>query len=131
MKVEISSGELVDKVTILEIKLEKIGDPVKLPNVSREYDLLKHAMEAAGIAADSDDFKELKAVNLRLWEIEDRIRRKERDQEFDEEFIELARSVYRENDRRFELKRRINEMTGSEIIEEKEYVDYDSPEKQV
>ena len=124
MKVEISNGELVDKVTILEIKLERIEDPTKTANVAREYGLLKDAMESAGIAMDSDDFKELKAINLRLWEIEDRIRAKERAKEFDGEFIELARSVYRENDRRFRIKTLFNQKTGSDLTEEKEYVDY-------
>jgi hypothetical protein len=128
MKVEISNGELADKVTILEIKLEKIKDPAKLGNVRHEYDLLVKAMEVAGLAADSDEFKALKEINLKLWDIEDRIRLKERSREFDDEFVSLARAVYVENDKRFGIKMRINRKTDSKIIEEKEYVDYDSPE---
>ena len=128
MKVEISNGELADKVAILEVKLEKMRDMVKRSNVGHEYDLLRKALEAAGIATDSEEFKALKEVNSRLWDIEDRIRLKERDKEFDDEFIELARAVYLENDKRFEIKRRVNRRTGSQIIEEKEYVDYGNPE---
>jgi hypothetical protein len=129
MQIEISTGELVDKVTILEIKLAKLKDETKVRNVRHEYGLLMEAMEAAGVCADSDVFKELKAVNMKLWDIEDRIRMKEKRKEFDEEFITLARSVYRENDKRFEIKRRINRETGSTILEEKEYVDYDHGNK--
>jgi hypothetical protein len=125
MKIEVSVGEAVDKLSILEIKLERIGDPAKLANLRTEYDLLLEDLGRAGISSDSEDFRDLKAVNQRLWEIEDQIRRKERDGAFDEEFIELARSVYRENDRRFEIKARINRRTGSRLVEEKEYVDYD------
>jgi hypothetical protein len=107
MKIEVSVGEVVDRLSILEIKLERIGDPVKLQNVRAE------------------DFEALKDVNGRLWEIEDLIRKKERAGQFDREFVELARAVYRENDKRFEIKSRINRMTGSKLVEEKEYVDYE------
>jgi len=124
MKVEVSTGELVDKVTILEIKLERITDPRKLDNVRREYDLLTEALAGAGIARESAEFRELKGINVELWEIEDRIRVKERSGEFDAEFVQLARSVYLANDRRSEAKRRINLATGSSLIEEKQHVDY-------
>jgi hypothetical protein len=124
MKIEVSLGEVADKMAILEIKLERIEAPLKLEHIRLEYDLLQKSLEDAGITIDSDDFSGLKAVNTRLWETEDRIRAKERDGEFDEEFIELARSVYTENDKRFAIKSRISRMAGSEILEEKEYVDY-------
>jgi hypothetical protein len=129
MKIEVSVGEAVDRLSILEIKLERVKDPVKLENIRAEYDLLRDTLEKAGIACEDKVFLDLKAVNQNLWDIEDRIRRKERDGEFDEEFISLARSVYRENDRRFELKKLINTETGSDLVEEKEYVDYDRPDR--
>ena len=125
MKIEVSVGEVVDRLSILEIKLERIGDPAKLQNVRAEYDLLLKGLEGAGISRESEDFKALKAVNGRLWEIEDLIRKKERAGQFDREFVELARAVYRENDKRFEIKSRINRMTGSKLVEEKEYIDYE------
>lgn len=124
MKIDISTGELVDKVTILAIKLEKISDPSKVKNIRKEYELLLQPMTDCGIGTDSEEFLALKGVNLKLWEIEDRIRVKEAQKAFDSEFIELARSVYFTNDRRAEIKKRINLATGSELVEEKEYVDY-------
>jgi hypothetical protein len=124
MKIEISVGELVDKVTILSIKLHKIKSAEKLVNVRREYRILRDSMEAAGITTESEVFKDLLSVNLVLWDIEDKIRLKEAEKQFDDEFIELARSVYIQNDQRFELKRKINLSYDSELIEEKEYVDY-------
>jgi len=127
MKIEVSLGEIVDKLSILEIKIEKIKDPAKIENVRLEYDLLLEALERAGMSRESEDFSDLKAVNEKLWEIEDQIRNKERAGQFDDEFVELARSVYRENDRRFGIKTRINRRAGSKLVEEKEYVDYDSP----
>ena len=124
MKIEVSIGELVDKVTILSIKLQQIKNEEKLANIRREYDILAEAMRAAGITTESEEFKQLRAVNLALWDIEDRIRLKEANKEFDGGFIELARSVYIENDRRYELKKQINLSRGSQLIEEKEYVNY-------
>ena len=124
MKIEISVGELVDKVTILSIKLHKIKSAEKLANVRREYQILHESMEASGITTESEVFKDLLSVNLALWDIEDKIRLKEANKQFDDEFIELARSVYIQNDQRFELKRKINLSYDSELIEEKEYVDY-------
>lgn len=124
MKIDISTGELVDKVTILAIKLEKISEPSKLKNIQNEYDLLLPPMKDCGIEPHSEPFLALKEVNLKLWEIEDRIRIKESMKAFDDEFVELARSVYFINDERAEIKKRINLATGSELVEEKEYVDY-------
>ena len=124
MKIDISTGELVDKVSILAIKLEKISDTSKVNNIRKEYELLLKPMTDCGIGTDSDEFLALKDVNLKLWEIEDRIRIKEAGKAFDGEFIELARSVYFTNDERAEIKKRINLATGSELVEEKQYVDY-------
>ncbi len=124
MKIEVSIGEVVDKVTILEIKTEKFKDPKKLKNVKKEYDILKKAMEKEGITTASDEFKRLKAVNLKLWNIEDNIRIEESKQQFGETFIKLARSVYFENDERAAIKKKINLKYGSDLVEEKEYVDY-------
>ena len=126
MKIDISIGELVDKVTILSIKLEKISNPEKRKNIQNEYDKLIKPMENCGITIDSDEFSQLKNVNLKLWDIEDQIRIKEADKAFDAEFIELARSVYFINDDRAEIKKRINLAYNSDLVEEKEYVDYKS-----
>ncbi len=124
MKVDIATGELVDKITILSIKLEKIKDKEKLNNIQKEYDILNASMATIGITPSSDEFSRLKAINLELWEIEDKIRIKEANKEFDDDFIQLARSVYFTNDKRSEIKREINIKYGSDIIEEKEYVEY-------
>ena len=124
MKIEVSNGELVDKVSILSIKLENIKDKNKLTNIKKEYDLLLQKMELLKINIDSEEFKELQSVNRELWKIEDKIRIKEAKQEFDDEFIQLARSVYFKNDVRFEIKRKINAQTNSLLAEEKEYVKY-------
>ncbi|KAA3617125.1 MAG: hypothetical protein D8M58_03970 [Calditrichaeota bacterium] len=126
MKIEISIGELVDKVSILSIKLKKVKNEAKLKNIRKEYDLLKISMEECGIAIDSDEFLRLEEVNLRLWDIEDRIRIEESNQQFGDEFIKLARSVYFENDVRADIKKEINVKFGSDLVEEKEYVDYKS-----
>ena len=124
MKIDISVGELVDKVTILSIKLEKIFNPEKLKNIQNEYEKLIKPMQDCGIAIDSEDFRQLKNVNLKLWNIEDQIRIKEAGKAFDAEFIELARSVYFTNDDRADIKKRINLAYNSDLVEEKEYVDY-------
>lgn len=124
MKIEVSTGELVDKVSILAIKLEKFEDEEKKANVRKEYELLAAAMKSAGISPDSAEFIALKEVNLKLWHIEDDIRSKESRKEFGGEFIELARSVYMTNDVRARLKREINLRHKSRLIEEKEYADY-------
>lgn len=124
MKIDISIGELVDKVSILSIKLRKIKDEQKLNNIRKEMALLKAPMEECGVKIDSSEFLKLEEVNLCLWDIEDKIRVKEANQAFDKEFISLARSVYFENDKRAAIKKEINLKFGSELIEEKEYVDY-------
>ncbi len=126
MKIDVSIGELVDKVTILAIKLEKFTNDDKKKNVKREHDILAVPMNELGIDVNSDYYNRLKEINLKLWDIEDRIRIKEKDGEFDEVFIELARSVYFSNDVRAEIKREINLAFGSELIEEKQYTDYQS-----
>ncbi len=123
MKIEVSNGEIIDKLTILEIKLEKIDDPAKRRNIEKEYRLLREA--ASGLLSPDDPlYRELKEVNLRLWEIEDHIRDLERRKDFGDDFIRTARSVYRENDRRAAIKRAINERTGSGLTEEKSYQPY-------
>lgn len=124
--VPIPPGELVDKITILEIKSERIGDRQKLLNVRRELDLLQKTWRESTLAVADvlDQTQRLKSVNERLWDIEDRIRLKESSGAFDAEFIELARSVYRVNDERARVKREINELLGSTLIEEKSYQPY-------
>ena len=124
--VPIAFGELIDKITILEIKSERIRDPKKAANIRNELDLLTQARARIQIAEDlTGPLKlELKRINAMLWDIEDRIRDCERDKNFGPEFIELARSVYRTNDRSAEIKRQINELAGSAIVEEKSYRDY-------
>ena len=124
MKVEISLGELVDKVTILAIKLEKIGDPGKLKNIRKEHGLLHREMVSSGIAETSPEYIRLIEINRKLWEIEDRIREKESAKSFDEEFITLARGVYFNNDDRAAIKREINIRFGSDLVEEKSYTPY-------
>ena len=123
MKIEISNGEIIDKLTILEIKLKKITDEVKLENIRKEYIQLSEI--AAGILDQQDPlYVKLMEVNLKLWEVEDRIRDLERKQEFGRAFVETARMVYFTNDLRARIKRDINKRTGSVIIEEKSYEDY-------
>ena len=122
----VSYGELIDKITILEIKSAQIRDPAKLANVRTELDLL-NATWAAHPASHDDIASEraqLLAVNQALWDIEDHIRVKEKAKAFDAEFIELARSVYFRNDERAAVKRAINEKLGSTLVEEKSYQDY-------
>ena len=124
--VEVSTGEFLDKITILEIKSERIKDPAKLDNVRRELSLLQATWDESPLSGQ--DVSQLKAglkqVNETLWEIEDFIRVKEMERAFDEQFIELARSVYVNNDRRAALKRQLNEATGSTLVEEKDYPNY-------
>ena len=124
MKIEVSIGEIVDKVTILNIKLKKIKNEDKLRNIKKEFDILRSSMEHIGIGIDSAEVKELESINNTLWDIEDRIRIKESKKEFDKDFIELARNVYFNNDKRSEIKRKINLKYCSDLIEEKEYVEY-------
>lgn len=126
--VPVSFGELLDKIAILEIKAERIDDPDKRANVRRELDALNATW--AVHAASAVDLRvlraALKAVNERLWQIEDAIRVQEKAQRFDAEFIRLARAVYFENDERARIKREINLALGSTYIEEKSYQDYRS-----
>jgi Family of unknown function (DUF6165) len=124
--VPISVGELLDKITILEIKAERIIDRAKQANVMRELDWLSavRAREVAPTPELEALHQELAAVNRRLWDVEDALRQSERNERFDRPFVELARSVYRCNDRRAALKREINRLTGSSIIEEKSYLDH-------
>jgi hypothetical protein len=121
--IETSPGELIDKITILEIKSERIGDPAKLRNVRAELETLRAARARA--VATSEELAtltaELRAVNEALWNVEDALRKCEGAGEFGAGFVELARSVYKNNDRRAGLKRAINERLGSGIIEEKSY----------
>jgi transcriptional regulator of nitric oxide reductase len=124
--VPVSPGEVLDKITILEIKSERMSDPEKVANVKVELALLQKTW-ADSVVEDSvinDLHAQLKEINEALWEIEDDIRDKERAGEFDERFVELARSVYFTNDRRSKIKKNLNLHLGSEIIEEKSYQDY-------
>jgi len=126
MKVEVSNGELLDKFSILKIKLEKIKDEFKLINIKNEIDTISKNCEEI-IQSDmrlSVIFDELISVNESLWDIEDKIRIKEKEKEFDSEFIELARGVYITNDIRFTLKNKINTLTSSKLVEEKSYESY-------
>ena len=119
----ISIGELVDKITILEIKKNKFKNS-KLENVLKELSFLRKLIEKHQIEITDDLFTQLKEINLKLWNIEDQIRIKEKNKEFDNIFIELARSVYFNNDKRAEIKKRINRLSNSEITEEKSYAEY-------
>ncbi|MGH8538774.1 MAG: DUF6165 family protein [Gammaproteobacteria bacterium] len=126
--VPISVGEFIDKLTILEIKSERITDPEKHRHVAHELEVLSRLWHASGYVETAivEERTRLKALNGRLWEVEDHLRDKERAREFDHEFIELARSVYRLNDERAEAKRAINLKLGSGFIEEKSYSSYDA-----
>jgi len=125
-RVPVSVGELIDKITILEIKSERIKDEEKLENVKRELKLLRsvRTKNKLGDANLEKHTAQLKDVNETLWDIEDRIRAKEGREDFDRGFIELARAVYINNDKRADLKRQINLAVGSELVEEKSYAAY-------
>jgi uncharacterized protein DUF6165 len=124
--IEVSWGELIDKITILEIKEQRLTSPAAVANVRKELALLTHAFGAlAPVPAGLDALKrELKAINEALWDIENRTRAKEAAKLFDDEFIGLTRSVYQNNDKRAGIKRRINELLNSGLIEEKQYTSY-------
>jgi hypothetical protein len=128
IKVPISPGELLDKITILRIKSQRMSDPAKLSNVRLELRTLEETWGASAYAKIDigADIDALGLVNERLWVIEDDIRDKERARAFDAEFIRLARAVYIENDERAAIKRRINAKLGSALIEEKSYREYKS-----
>ena len=123
---EISAGELLDKISILEIKIDKIKSKDKQEKIKKEYKLLKEAQNLN--IEDSEDirklFNEIKKINLNLWVIEDKIRICEKNKNFGKEFIELSRSVYLNNDKRATIKSQINDLLGSNIREVKEYADY-------
>ena len=124
--VEVAIGEMVDKITILQIKTERITDEHKLRNVHAELETLMNTYHTSIPQSPELDtlMHNLHEVNEKLWDIEDAIREKERKQAFDQEFIEIARSVYFTNDKRCAIKRAINELLGSRLIEEKSYTDY-------
>ena len=124
--VPISPGELIDKITILEIKSQRMTDAAKLHNVRTELSLLNDTWRASPFAATdiAAEWAGLREVNGRLWDIEDRIRDKERADAFDAEFIELARAVYVTNDERAAIKKTINTRLGSTLVEEKSYAEY-------
>ena len=127
VQVPVSVGELLDKLTILAIKLQRIDDAAKRVNIAREQEELEIVVAVAGLRAAvgvTELETELRRVNEQLWEIEDSIREHERQQRFDAAFIALARAVYRTNDQRADLKRRINALVGSELVEEKSYAAY-------
>ena len=123
INVPISVGELIDKITILEIKKDKLKN-LKLKNILKELSFLRAVLENNSIFIPDEIYFQLKSINLKLWDIEDKIRIKEKNKEFDNEFIELARSVYLNNDRRSETKKELNIIFNSEIIEEKSYEKY-------
>lgn len=122
MLIEVSIGEVLDKISILSIKLNKIQDTDKLRNVSKELSYLTMSIDK-GILED-DLYTKLCGVNMRLWEIEDDIRECERKGQFNDEFIRLARAVYHRNDERAEIKKQINLKYGSQFVEEKSYTKY-------
>ena len=125
---EISAGELLDKVSILEIKLHHVTDENKKREIKKEYDILKKTQDSS--VEFTDEIKKLyqflKDVNMRMWEIEDKVRICEKNKDFGKDFIELARGVYFNNDKRFRIKLEINQILKSDIREIKEYVDYEN-----
>ena len=126
INIETSVGELIDKITILEIKKEKISDKKSLSIINKEHSSLEGTVQKD--IKINDEIKklwtELKKINLKLWEIEDEIRLCEKNKKFDEKFVELARSVYQCNDIRSKLKLKINHLTGSSLQEVKQYTEY-------
>jgi hypothetical protein len=120
MQIEVSNGEIVDKLTILDIKLQFIQDEVKRKNLQTEFDLLQKAVESI-LPTSHELYKALLETNLALWHIEDKCRELEAAKKFDDEFIEVARSVYITNDKRAALKKEINLLTNSSLVEEKSY----------
>ena len=125
MNIEVSHGEIVDKLTILQIKKENITDQIKLDNIIKEYNYLLSVVENdLSISTESAEYLELLSINKELWVIEDDIRDKERIKEFDDDFIKLARSVYYTNDVRAKIKKEINLKYSSGFVEEKSYQSY-------
>ena len=123
---EVSAGELFDKISILEIKLDKIKDKSSQEEIAKEYKSLKEAknLNIKSTEKIEDLFKKIKEVNLKLWNIEDKLRICEKNKDFGLTFVELARGVYFNNDKRSKIKSKINEVSGSNIKEIKQYVDY-------
>lgn len=128
IQIPASPGEVLDKLTILDIKLERIADAAKRANVAREHAALTAAWDAALAGREAAALARLRAalrsVNERLWEVEDELREHERRAAFDAAFVELARAVYRTNDRRAAIKREVNDLLGSALVEEKSYAAY-------
>ena len=126
IKIDVSFGELLDKLTILEIKFERIDDEKKIANIKRELEVLTNTWKTSGVDVASVDTERiaLKHINESLWDIEDAIRRQEAANSFGTEFVSLARNVYKTNDKRSEVKRLVNEKLGSTLIEEKSYQPY-------
>ena len=126
ISIPVSAGELIDKITILEIKADRFDDAEKLRHVQQELAMLKQVRDAAfeSSPALTELTGQLKSINLELWDIEDAIRLCERRKEFGPPFIALARSVYHKNDQRFQVKRQISEAVGSKFVEEKSYAPY-------
>ena len=123
MKIEVSNGEIIDKLTIIQIKLERIKDKIKQVNLQKEYNELFKASSSI-ISTSEPLYKSLYDVNCELWDIEDHIRDLERKKDFGSDFISTARAVYLKNDKRSELKREINIKTSSGLVEEKSYKKY-------
>ncbi len=131
MKIEVSNGEIIDKYTILEIKLSEIKNAKKLVNIQNEYNVLTPVVESIyKESKDKDHLSKLQndllEVNKKLWKIEDDIRECERANDFEKTFVDLARAVYYTNDDRSDVKKEINEFTGSDLVEEKSYEEYKS-----
>lgn len=128
MKIEVSNGEIIDKHTILSIKLKKIKNEDKLKNIQKEYNsLTPHVNEIKSLIPDTEFenlYNNLVSINEKLWIIEDELRILEKEKKFDSKFIDLARSVYHDNDFRAEIKKQINIKTKSDLIEEKDYITY-------
>lgn len=124
IKVDVSLGELVDKISILRLKMARISDTMKVAAATQEEKILSHALSALNLSGIEQHLSKLEEINGRLWEIEDSIRIKEKSKKFDDEFISLARAVYVTNDQRFDAKNEINRRYGSSIVEVKSYEDY-------
>ena len=126
IKVALSVGELIDKITILQLKIKFIKNKEQLNNVNKELDTLKPLLKENNLETPEikKHFSELYEINLELWKVEDKIREKEKQSDFGNEFVSLARSVYFTNDKRAEIKKKINLISGSKLIEEKSYAKY-------
>ena len=121
MKVEVAIGEIFDKITILDIKLERISDESRLTYVQGEKDVLEEALKIEGVQIDSELYQELRDINMKIWDTEAGFREKEAKQEFDDEFVQFARLNAKYNDERFLVKKRINEHYDSPVREQKSY----------